>query len=121
MPAPPRRPTIDHELAAARATLDALDDALVDALRARVACVASLWRAKHAARVPLRDRARERAVLARARARATAPLTPAEAARFVALALELTRAAAARALEPAGAQGRKRTPSSSPARKRPKV
>jgi chorismate mutase len=59
-------------VAAHRARIDALDDALVALLAERAAVVADLWAAKGAHGEPVRDAAREAAVYARLRTRARA-------------------------------------------------
>lgn len=56
-------PAQQAHLAAARAQLDALDDALLDLLERRATAVASLWAWKHDEGLPQADPARERAVI----------------------------------------------------------
>ena len=57
-----------------RREIDALDDQLVALLERRAGCALAIGRAKRAAGVPVRDAAREAAVLERVAARAHGPL-----------------------------------------------
>lgn len=56
-------PTQQAQLEAARAQLDALDDALLDLLERRATAVAALWAWKHDEGLPRADPAREEAVI----------------------------------------------------------
>jgi monofunctional chorismate mutase len=57
-----------------RREIDALDDQLVALLERRAECALAIGRAKRASGVPVRDNARETAILERLAARARGPL-----------------------------------------------
>lgn len=65
--------TIDAEIEALRARIDAIDDALVDLVDERATIVRSIAALKAARGVPLFDPDRERAIVARAEARSALP------------------------------------------------
>lgn len=72
-----RESEIAARVAALRAQIDEVDDAIVGLLAARATLVAALWKAKAEAGVDVRDPEREEAVFARLRAAAaTAGLDP---------------------------------------------
>lgn len=76
-------PEQQAHLTAARAQLDALDDALLDLLERRANAVASLWAWKHDEALPQADPARERAVIEGLIAKGVARGLDAEALRMV--------------------------------------
>ena len=86
--------SLKRELSGLRARIDRADAELIRALARRQALARAVGRAKARAGAPVRDAARERAVLARARALASrAGLDPAFTARLFRLLLAESRRA----------------------------
>jgi chorismate mutase len=81
----------DPAVGEAREAIDAIDDALVVSVNRRLELVRKLHEHKQSTGVPLRDPAREQAIVARLQSRSEGPLSDAGIAELVHFVLGLTR------------------------------